>query len=91
MHRKDLLRPGLRFGWTWTQNDEPAADIRIETEREAILLIYRVRRYNTTEWKDIRQRVRITWTSCHLGGRRPWFICAVSANGHDCGRRVARL
>jgi hypothetical protein len=27
--------------------------------------------YGSTEWKDIRQRVPITWTECHLGGRRP--------------------
>jgi hypothetical protein len=37
------------------------------------------------------QRVPITWTECHLGGRRPWFNCAVYANGQYCGRRVAKV
>lgn len=30
-------------------------------------------------------RVLITWTSCHLGGQRPWFECP------GCERRVAKL
>ena len=30
-------------------------------------------------------------TCWHLGGRRPWFICSVRANGRYCGRRVAVL
>jgi hypothetical protein len=36
-------------------------------------------------------RVPITWAPCHLGGRRPWFICSVRMNGQYCGRRVALL
>ena len=52
-------------------------------------LTYRTRSYGAQDWKDIRQRVPITWTNCAHGGRRPWFTCAVSANGRYCGRRVA--
>jgi hypothetical protein len=33
----------------------------------------------------------VPWTNCHLGGRRPWFICSVRTNGQHCGRRVAVL
>ena len=39
----------------------------------------------------VSQRVPLTWTSCHFGGRRPWFICNVYADGVHCGRRVAKL
>jgi hypothetical protein len=28
---------------------------------------------------------------CHLGGRRPWFRCAVYSGGQYCGRRAALL
>ena len=31
------------------------------------------------------QMFQIQWTRCHLGGRRPWFICKY------CGRRVGKL
>ncbi len=37
------------------------------------------------------QRVPITWTACHLGGKRPWFVCSVYSNGRYCGRRAAVL
>ena len=58
---------------------------------DAIILIYRARSLLAAEWKPIEQRVQITWTSCHFGGRRPWFICSARANGRYCGRRVAVL
>jgi hypothetical protein len=85
------LRPGLRFSWKWTRGDIPSGDIQIATENDAIWLIYRVRRYGASEWKDIQQRVHLTWTKYHLGGKRPWFQCPVSSNGKYCGRRVAKL
>jgi hypothetical protein len=43
----------------------------------------------SSEWKSIEQRVPITWTACHLGGQRPWFVCSVYSGGRYCGRRVA--
>jgi hypothetical protein len=91
LHRKDLLRPKLWFDWSWTRNNEPAGNIGILTEHDAIILIYRFHRYGSTEWRDIQQRVPITWTECHLGGRRPWFRCTVYARGRYCGRRVNDL
>jgi hypothetical protein len=91
LHRKDLLRPKLWFDWSRTRNNEPAGNIGILTEHDAIVLIYRFRRFGSTEWRDIRQRVPITWTECHLGGRRPWFRCTVYARGRYCGRRVATI
>src|ERR1700760_2207142 len=90
LHRDKLLQPGRRFSWSWSRNGEPTGNISIETEDDAIVLDYRTRR-NGTEWKDIRQCIPITWTDCALGGRRPWFICAVYANGRYCGRRAAIL
>ena len=33
----------------------------------------------------------VTWTACHLGGQRPWFVCSVYCNGRYCGRRAAVL
>jgi hypothetical protein len=36
--------------------------------------------------------VPLTWTKCHLGGARPWFLCTEDAgDGKCCGRRVAKL
>jgi len=33
----------------------------------------------------LEMKVPITWTTCHLGGHRPWFECP------GCERRVAKL
>jgi hypothetical protein len=30
------------------------------------------------------RRIRVSWTSCHFGGQRPWLHC-------PCGRRVGKL
>ena len=90
-HRDGRLRPGQYFSCSWTQGEEPAASISVRAERDAVILIYRSRSWGASEWKSIEQRVPITWTECHLGGRRPWFICSVCSNGRYCGRRAALL
>jgi hypothetical protein len=42
--------------------------------------------YRGTNWPKERrsQIVSVTWTRCHFGGIRPWFVCS-------CGKRTARL
>ena len=52
---------------------------------------YRAGSLLSTRFKQIEQRVPITWTNCHFGGRRPWFVCSVRANDRYCGRHVAVL
>ena len=39
---------------------------------------------------ETQRRVGVEWTSCRLGGERPWFVCSV-AEGVYCGRRVSKL
>jgi hypothetical protein len=89
--RQGRLRGHQYFSWSWTRCGEPAGNINVRTEQDAVVLIYRIRSYGETEWKDIEQRVPITWTTCHLGGRRPWFVCSVYKSGRYCGRRAAVL
>jgi hypothetical protein len=91
LHRDHLLRPGRRFSLSWSRNGEPTGGIDVETEPGAVLLLYRTRSGDSSEWRDIQQRISITWTRCALGGHRPWFICSVYSNGRFCGRRVAIL
>jgi hypothetical protein len=90
-HREGRLRAGQSFSCSWTCGGEPWGTISVHAECDAVVLIYRARSWATTEWKSIEQRVPITWTACHLGGRRPWFVCSVRSNGRYCGRRVAML
>jgi hypothetical protein len=90
-HREGRLRAGQIFSCSWACGGEPSGSISVRTERDAVVLVYRSRSWGATEWKSVEQRVPITWTACHFGGRRPWFVCAVYSSGRYCGRRVAVL
>jgi hypothetical protein len=91
-HRESLLSARRSFTCSWTRSSgERSGSIKVSTERDAVVLTYQTRHGLATEWKPISQRVPITWTDCHFGGRRPWFICSVYSRGRYCGRRVAVL
>ena len=81
LKREGLLEPYQSFNWQWLRNNQPHASIRIRTEPDRVILAYR---YNGM---DQSYPVYLDWTACHMGGKRPWFLCPV--NG--CGRRVAIL
>jgi len=85
--RDGLLTPGQAFGWQWSRHGEVLASIRVRTEENRILLIYRHRNQGEEEWQDENYPVYLDWTPCHLGGQRPWFRCPA----RGCGRRVALL
>ena len=89
-HRDGRLRAGQQFPWSWSSGGEPSDTINVRTEADALVLIYTARSF-LAGWKSIEQRIPITWTNCHFGGRRPWFVCSVRADGRYCGRRVAVL
>ena len=79
-----MLPPDGRARLGRWQCPEPAGSIGVRPEWDAVVLIYRSWSWGGSDWKSVERRVPITWTACHLGGRRPWFIC-------PCGRRVAVL
>jgi hypothetical protein len=90
-HREDRLRSGQYFSSLWTRDGELSGRINVRTECDAVVLIYRSRSRGASQWKSMEQRVPIAWTDCHLGGRRPWFICSAYSDGRYCGRRAAVL
>lgn len=86
LKRAGRLSPGQHFGWQWTRDGEAVASIVIETQPGAIFLDYSVTQHGG-EREEMRYRVPLDWTDCHLGGVRPWFRCPVVG----CRRRVAVL
>ena len=84
--REGMLTPGRNFNWQWSRNGERVGSIHVITENGRIVLDYR-HRNGGGEWKEEKYPVLLTWTPCHLGGERPWFICPA----RGCGRRVAKL
>lgn len=84
LQRDGVLVAGWRGNWQWSRDGEVRASIGLEVESlERVRLHYQVTIQGETEAKDY--PVVITWTSCHLGGNRPWFLCPC------CWRRVAKL
>ena len=72
------------FVLNWTRLGQAAASLIVFPETDGVYLTYRYRA-SGDEWKVERRTVRLSWTRCHFGGRRAWFLCP------HCERRVAVL
>ncbi|WP_295145270.1 hypothetical protein [uncultured Reyranella sp.] len=83
---KGALRPGFVGSWQWLRRDKVVASIGLRTESDRLILTYQ-HSSQGGDWEDERYSVGLSWTRCHLGGHRPWFMCPASG----CGRRVAVL
>jgi hypothetical protein len=84
--RAGRLKPYEFFSWQWIKRDESRADIaiRVGDDIKSAELFYRAR-YGGGEYKQIEERIGISWSNCSFGGKRPWWICP------GCGQRVAIL
>lgn len=88
LHRDGALQPSRLSHWQWTRDGEPVGSIGVKAGSDAHLVILRYRVCSGGgEWERVEQPTRITWTACHYGGRRPWFLCPTLG----CGRRVGKL
>ena len=70
---------------TWTRGKHTTARIGVITSPSKVALFYYYRDALSAKWEPVWYSVQLTWTPCHFGGRRPWFVCP------GCGRRVAKL
>lgn len=84
LSKAGVLSPGYSCSWEWKRRGKVMASIGVRTESHAsVRLSYQVKSEGQPKQKDY--CVPITWTPCHLGGERPWFLCPC------CSRRVAKL
>jgi hypothetical protein len=91
---QDLSAAFARLVGSWSYYGGEPTDIDtidVTTEADAVMLTYWTRGGPDAASTPVNQRVPITWTDCHFGGRRPWFVCSVYSDGQYCGRRVAVL
>jgi len=58
--------------------------LTMPTETDVVILMFKPGGAEGNRSKSAEQRVPLTWTTCHLGGARPWFRCY-------CRRRIAIL
>ena len=83
VQREGGLGPQETFGCTWRRGCDVIASVDLQAETDYVMLDYR--RKVDGEWRVRRYSVEITWTACHYGGQRAWWLCP------GCGRRVAVL
>jgi hypothetical protein len=88
-HREGRLKVGHCFIASWSRDGDPAGRMVVRAVSDALYLI-RSRHSEDGKAKPFFQRVPVTWTPCHLGGQRPWFLCE-GVQRRRCGRRTAIL
>jgi hypothetical protein len=83
--RRGVLKAGW-FSWSWNRGGEPTGSIGVRVhDSYSLALEYRVHDYYADTWHQANQSVRVNYTACTYGGKRPWFACPV------CSRRIAVL
>jgi len=85
LQRHSCLTPGRQSSLKWSRLGRQTGGITIVAHEDHIQLLYNYRRGGVGDWQDVKQQINFTWTDCHYGGRRRWFICPF------CSRRVAVL
>ena len=86
LKREGLLSPNQSFDPALTHNGKITEFFQICAALDRVVLTYSYRN-RMGNWKSKNFQISLDWTSCHLGGERPWFLCPA----HGCDRRVAIL
>lgn len=86
LQRDGLLTPERSITLTWSRGGKAEANIDVQVHTDRVTLDYR-QRDRGGEWQGMKYPVCLTWTTCHYGGQRAWWLCPAVG----CGRRVAVL
>lgn len=78
LHRDGYLVPGSHFTFTRTHSGR-VFSVAVRAEENCLFVCLGA--------DPIPQLVRLAWTPCNFGGKRPWFLCP----SLGCWRRVATL
>src|SRR5277367_2262353 len=83
IYREGLLHAGKCFVLPWSRAGKPFGQTYVVVGDDALFLVFQVPSDGAPEHIPVIRRAPITWTTCHFGGRRPWFECPY------CRRRSA--
>jgi hypothetical protein len=80
-----LFIPGKVCSSCWSRAGDPYGEVHVLAVGDGVVLLAKIP--DGSEQEAIGQALRIAWTPCRFGGRRPWFVCPVAA----CGRRCTKI
>jgi hypothetical protein len=86
LSREGALAAGCDCSVSWPGRRAPLAQLHIKASNGELRFSYGDRA-GKGRLREADLTVALVWTSCHYGGRRPWFRCPRGG----CGRRVAIL
>ena len=85
LHRRGYLRSGFARPFVWQpENGIVSSYAHIHSTEHQLFLNYYVREKGM-KFDTLNMVIKLDWTPCNFGGRRPWFLCP------SCGRRAAIL
>lgn len=79
------LDPGQTYNLHRYKQAKKCGIFRVNTYHDCLELEYTSCEQNGKQFLSV--FIEIVWSSCHFGGRRPWFLCP----GEQCSKRVAIL
>ena len=86
LKKANVLIAGNCFSWSWSRRGKQIGSIWIKVHPDHVVLDYKFQSHGK-EWQPVNYPVYLSWSDCHLGGTRAWFLCP----GRGCHRRVAIL
>lgn len=86
LKRHGGLIPGYISTVSWSNEINQTGAIQIAAETDQLVFKYKFQSAGES-WRDIDLPIALDWTSCNIGGKRPWFICPIPS----CGKRAAIL
>lgn len=85
MRRNGWIKESLIHTLVWRLNGKELGSIKYTVVNQSITLYYRIKSCYSTEWSEVKQKIKITSTACNLGGSRTWLQCP------NCESRVLLL
>ena len=82
LKKQGALLPGQQFTWQWFRHQREVTRVVFTSEHDGLLVSQELSDASISAFPLF---IHLTWTHCHLGGERAWFICP------ECGRRCALL
>lgn len=85
LKRNNDLQPGYVGKITWSRNGHKTGSVNYKISADALILNFKHRTDQWSEYESVEQHVKFQTTPCHYGGYRKWFTCP------HCNRRVGVL